>query len=155
MWNNGIDPLTKVSEEGEKRMSIINKEELKEKTKEVAINIGQDLKEANSTSKTLIIVLLILFLLSFSTAIRLYKSDVEIKTLKTENVLIKNRLKDLDHEIAKNKMEYLEISSRVDKINSNLETKLNEAKEVVVNEVKTSDDIISVLNDLSDLTTGK
>lgn len=136
-------------------MSIINKEELKEKTKEVAINIGNDLKEANSTSKTLIIVLLILFLLSFGTAYRLYKTDVEIKTLKTENLMIKDRMKDLDREVKQNKIEFLEIASRVDKINTNLETKLKEAKEVVIDEVKTSSDIVSVLDGLSDLTTGK
>jgi Tfp pilus assembly protein PilO len=136
-------------------MSIINKEELKEKAKEVAINIGNDLKEANSTSKTLIIVLLILFILSFSTAYRLYRTDAEIKTLKTENLMIKNRMKDLDREVKQNKMEFLEIANRVDKINTNLETKLKEAKEVVIDEVKTSSDIISVLDGLSDLTTGK
>lgn len=136
-------------------MSIINKEELKEKAKEVAINIGNDLKEANSTSKTLIIVLLILFILSFSTAYRLYRTDVEIKTLKTENLMIKNRMKDLDREVKQNKMEFLEIANRVDKINTNLETKLKEAKEVVIDEVKTSSDIVSVLDGLSDLTTGK
>lgn len=136
-------------------MSIINKDELKTKVKEVAINIGNDLKEANSTSKTLIIVLLILFLLSFGTAYRLYKTDVEIKTLKTENLMIKDRMKDLDREVKQNKIEFLEIANRVDKINTNLETKLKEAKEVVIDEVKTSSDIVSVLDGLSDLTTGK
>ena len=136
-------------------MSIINKDELKTKVKEVAINIGNDLKEANSTSKTLIIVLLILFLLSFGTAYRLYKTDVEIKTLKTENLMIKDRMKDLDREVKQNKMEFLEIANRVDKINTNLETKLKEAKEVVIDEVKTSSDIVSVLDGLSDLTAGK
>ena len=136
-------------------MSIINKDELKTKVKEVAINIGNDLKEANSTSKILIIVLLILFMLSFGTAYRLYRTDVEIKTLKTENLMIKDRMKDLDREVKQNKMEFLEIANRVDKINTNLETKLKEAKEVVIDEVKTSSDIVSVLDDLSDLTTGK
>ena len=136
-------------------MSIINKDELKTKVKEVAINIGNDLKEANSTSKTLIIVLLILFLLSFGTAYRLYKTDVEIKTLKTENLMIKDRMKDLDRDVKQNKIEFLEIANRVDKINTNLETKLKEAKEVVIDEVKTSSDIVSVLDGLSDLTTGK
>jgi len=136
-------------------MSIINKDELKTKVKEVAINIGNDLKEANSTSKILIIVLLILFMLSFGTAYRLYRTDVEIKTLKTENLMIKDRMKDLDREVKQNKMEFLEIANRVDKINTNLETKLKEAKEVVIDEVKTSSDIVSVLDGLSDLTTGK
>lgn len=136
-------------------MSIINKDELKTKVKEVAINIGNDLKEANSTSKILIIVLLILFMLSFGTAYRLYRTDVEIKTLKTENLMIKDRMKDLDREVKQNKMEFLEIANRVDKINTNLETKLKEAKEVVIDEVKTSSDIVSVLDGLSDITTGK
>ena len=94
-------------------------------------------------------------MLSFGTAYRLYRTDVEIKTLKTENLMIKDRMKDLDREVKQNKMEFLEIANRVDKINTNLETKLKEAKEVVIDEVKTSSDIVSVLDGLSDLTTGK
>ena len=136
-------------------MSIINKEELKEKAKEVAINIGSDLKSTNKTSKVVIAILLVLFLSTAAMAYKMYTYNVQLEALKTENTLIKNRMKDLDREVEKNRMEYLEILSKVDKIKSNLETKLKEAKEVVIHEVQTSHDIVSVLDELSDLTTGK
>ena len=136
-------------------MSIINKEELKEKTKEVAINIGNDLKNTNKTSKIVISVLLVLFLSTAAMAYKMYTYNVQLETLKTENAMIKNRMKDLDREIEQNRLQYIDILSRVDKIKSNLETKLKEAKEVVIHEVQTSHDIVSVLDGLSDLTTGK
>ena len=138
-----------------KTMSIINKEELKEKTKEVAINIGNDLKNTNKTSKIVISVLLVLFLSTAAMAYKMYTYNVQLETLKTENAMIKNRMKDLDREIEQNRLQYIDILSRVDKIKSNLETKLKEAKEVVIHEVQTSHDIVSVLDGLSDLTTGK
>ena len=136
-------------------MSIINKDELKEKAKEVAINIGSDLKSTNKTSKVVIAILLVLFLSTAAMAYKMYNYNVQLEALKTENTLIKNRMKDLDREVEKNRMEYLEILNRVDKIKSNLETKLKEAKEVVIHEVQTSHDIVSVLDELSDLTTGR
>ena len=47
------------------------------------------------------------------------------------------------------------IESKVKTIDENLKSKLEKAKEVVVNEVQTSHDIVSVLDELSDLTTGR
>ena len=134
-------------------VSIINKEELKEKTKEVAINIGSDIKSANKTSKVVMAVLLVLFLCTGAVAYNLYTTNAVITALKEENAQIKNRLAVLDKEITNNKFKFLEIANRVDNIKTNLENKLKEAKEVIVHEVKTSDDIISVLDDLSNLST--
>ena len=137
------------------KMSIINNEKLKEKTKEVAIQIGTDLKESNKTSKIVMAVLLVLFLSTAAMAYKMYTYNVELEALKAENIQIKNRMKELDDKIVQNYFEYLEIENKVNLIDKDLKVKLEKAKEVVVHEVETSHDIISVLNDLSDLTTGK
>ena len=136
-------------------MSIIDKDKFKEKTKEVAIQIGTDLKETNKTSKIVIAVLLVLFLSTAAMAYKMYNYNVELEALKAENIQIKNRMKELDDKIMQNHFEYLEIESKVKTIDENLKSKLEKAKEVVVNEVQTSHDIVSVLDELSDLTTGK
>jgi molecular chaperone GrpE (heat shock protein) len=62
---------------------------------------------------------------------------------------------EIEDKVAKNRFEYLEIVNKVDNIKTNLERELAKAKEVVVHEVKTSSDIVSVLDDLSDISTGK
>ena len=134
-------------------MSIIDTEKLKERTKEVAIKIGTDLKESNKTSKIVIIVLAVLFICTSVMAYNLYTTNAEIKALKTENVMIKNRLKDIDSEISKNHFEYLDIVNKINNIDKDLNAKLEKAKEVIVHEVKTSDDIVSVLDDLSNYST--
>lgn len=130
-------------------MSIIDTERLKERTKEVAIKIGTDLKESNKTSKIVIIVLAVLFICTAVMAYNLYTTNAEINALKTENVMIKNRLKDIDSEISKNQFEYLDIVNKVNNIDKDLKDKLDKAKEVIIHEVQTSNDIINVLNDLS------
>lgn len=136
-------------------MSIIDKDKIKEKTKEVAIQIGTDLKETNKTSKIVMAVLLVLFLSTAAMAYKMYSYNVELEALKAENIQIKNRMKELDDKIIQNHFEYLEIENKVKTIDENLKSKLEKAKEVVVNEVQTSHDIVSVLDELSDLTTGK
>jgi len=136
-------------------LSIIDKDKFKEKTKEVAIQIGTDLKETNKTSKIVIAVLLVLFLSTAAMAYKMYSYNVELEALKAENIQIKNRMKELDDKILQNHFEYLEIESKVKTIDENLKSKLEKAKEVVVNEVQTSHDIVSVLDELSDLTTGR
>lgn len=136
-------------------MSIIDTDKLKERTKEVAIKIGTDLKESNKTSKIVIAVLLVLFLSTAALAYKMYSYNAELEALKTENIQIKNRMNELDDKIVQNHFEYLDIVNKVNNIDKELKYKLDKAKEVVVNEVQTSHDIVSVLDELSDLTTGK
>ena len=136
-------------------MSIIDTDKLKERTKEVAIKIGTDLKESNKTSKIVISVLLVLFLSTAALAYKMYSYNAELEALKTENIQIKNRMNELDDKIVQNHFEYLDIVNKVNNIDKELKYKLDKAKEVVVNEVQTSHDIVSVLDELSDLTTGK
>ena len=128
---------------------------LTEKGKEVATHTITEVKSSSKTVKVLL-VLCIIGLVGLGYAYyNLASRNVELDALKQENIAIQSRMRDIDSSLAKINFQYVEISNKVLKIDENLKTKLNEAKEVVVHEVKTSGDIVSVLDELSDLTTGK
>ena len=136
-------------------MSIINKDELKEKTKEVVTHTVTEVKTSSKTIKVLLAICLAAIIGLSYTCYGLYTRTAELEVLKQENVLIKNRMNDIENKIAKNHFEYLEIENRVNNIKSDLQKELAKAKEVVVHEVTSSSDIINVLNDLSDHSTDK
>lgn len=128
---------------------------LTEKGKEVATHTITEVKTSSKTVKILLGICIAAILGLGYMCYNLNARTVELEVLKTENIQIKNRMNEIEDKVAKNRFEYLEIVNKVDNIKTNLEKELAKAKEVVVHEVKTSSDIVSVLDDLSDISTGK
>ena len=128
---------------------------LTEKGKEVATHTITEVKTSSKTVKILLAVCIAAIIGLGYMCYNLNSRTVELEVLKTENLQIKTRMSEIEEKVIKNHFEYLDILSRVDGIKTNLEKELAKAKEVVVHEVKTSSDIISVLDDLSDISTGK
>ena len=133
----------------------MDKTELKEKTKAVVEHTITQVKDSSKTIKILLAACVIGLVGLGYAYYNLASRNVELEALKQENIAIQTRMRDIDSKLTTINFQYIEINNRVSKIDDDLKAKLNEAKEVVVNEVKTSGDIISVLDDLSDLTTGR
>ena len=128
---------------------------LSEKGKEVATHTITEVKSSSKTIKILLGVCIAAIIGLSAICYNLNSRTVELEVLKTENIQIKNRMNDIENKIVQNHFEYLDLVNKVDNIDKDLNVKLEKAKEVIVHEVKTSNDISSVLNDLSDLSTGK
>lgn len=133
----------------------MDKTELKEKTKAVVTHTITEIKSSSKSIKIMLVVCMIALAGLGYLYYKQYTRNVELDALKQENIQIKNRMNAIDSNMAKINFQYLDIQNKVSQIDTDLKAKLKEAKEVVIDEVKTSSDIVSVLDGLSDLTTGK